>query len=142
MTKQLEDFVDVKVAIKNSVTSTTLVATAVDTTGFGRARFVFNLGGVAEIGAVSANAVKIWKGDTQGGTYTSIASAELAAITSGAISAAGCVAVIDVPTDPSNPWLKVSGALTSSNLYHSAVCELYNGVSNPPTSSAQQIVTV
>lgn len=140
--KQIEDTVDVKVAIANSVTSTTIVATAVNTTGFGRARFVFNLGGVAEIGAVSGSAVKIWKGASTGATFTSIASAELAAITSGAISAAGCVAVIDVPTDPDKPWMKVSGSLTSSNLYHSAVCELYNGVSNPPTSSAQQVVTV
>jgi hypothetical protein len=50
--------------------------------------------------------------------------------------------VIDVPTDPSNPWLQVSGSLAASNLYHAAVVELYNGISNPPTSSANQIVTI
>lgn len=142
MAYQLDDLTNVKVAIVNSVTSTTLVATAVDTVGFNRARFVFTLGGVAEIGAVSGSAVKIWKASASGGTYTSIASAELAAITSGQITAAGCVAVIDVPTDPTYHWLKVSGSLTSSNMYHSAICELYNGHALPPTSSAQQIVTV
>lgn len=142
MPRKLHEQVDTKVAIANSVTSTTIVATAVNTTGYSRARFVFNLGGTAEIGAVSANAVKIWKAATSGGTYSSIASAELAAITSGQISAAGCTAVIDLPTDPSNPWLKVSGSLTSSSLYHSAVAELYSGINRPPTSSAQQIVTL
>ena len=142
MSKKLSDIADVKVAVANSVTSTTIVATAINTTGFGRARFVFNLGGVAEIGAVSGSAVKIWKASASGGTYTSIASAELAAITSGNISAAGCTAIIDVPTDPDNAWMKVSGSLTSSNMYHSAVCELYNGITRPPTSSANQIVTV
>jgi hypothetical protein len=139
---KLHEKVDVKVAVANSVTSTTIVATKVNTTGYGRARFVFTLGGVAEIGAVSANAVRIWKASTSGATYSSIASAVLAAITSGAISAAGCTAVIDVPTDPDNPWLQVSGSLTSSNMYHSAIVELYKGINNPPTSSANQIVTV
>jgi hypothetical protein len=140
--KHLEDYVDVKKAVANSVTSTALVGTAVNTTGFSRARFAFNLGGVAEIGAVNASSVGIWKATASGGTFAAIGGAYLAAITSGAISAAGCVAVIDVPTDPSNPWLKVSGNLTSSNMYHSATVELYNGASNPPTSSANQIVTV
>lgn len=140
--RQLEDIVDVKKAIANSITSTTIVGTAIDTTGFSRARFIFNLGGVAEIGAINASSVGIWKAATSGGTYAAIGGAYLAAITSGAISAAGCVAVIDVPTDAANEWLKVSGSLTSSNMYHSAVVELYNGISNPPTSSAQQIVTI
>ncbi len=140
--KHLEDYVDVKLAVANSVTSTALVGTAINTTGFSRARFVFNLGGTADIGAVNASSVGVWKAATSGATFTAIGGAYLAAITSGAISAAGCVAVIDVPTDPDKPWLKVSGSLTSSNMYHSATCELYNGASNPPTSSANQIVTV
>jgi hypothetical protein len=142
MAKRLNDSIDVKLAVANSVTSTTIVATKIDTTGFGRARFIFTLGGVAGIGAVGTDGPKIWKASTSGGTYTSIASAVLGAITSGAISAGGAVAVIDVPTDAANPWLQVSGALTSSNMYHSAVVELYGGINRPPTSSANQIVTV
>lgn len=140
--RHLEDYVDVKLAVANSVTSTALVGTAIDGTGFSRARFIFNLGGVAEIGAINASSVGIWKAATEGATYAAIGGAYLAAITSGAISDTGCVAVIDVPTDADAEWMKVSGNLTSSNMYHSAVCELYNGVSNPPTSSANQIVTV
>jgi hypothetical protein len=140
--KHLEDYADVKVAIAASVASTAIVATKVDTTGFGRARFIFTLGGQAGIGALSASQLKIWKANTSGATFTSIASAELAAITSGVLSAGAVTAVIDVPTDPSNPWLQVSGSLAASNLYHAAVVELYNGISNPPTSSANQIVTI
>jgi hypothetical protein len=140
--KQMEDYVDVKLAVANSVTSTAIVGVAVNTAGYNRARFVFNLGGRAEIGAISADAIGIWKASTSGATYTSVALAKLAAITSGAISAAGCVAVIDLPTDGDNTWLKASGSLTSSNLYHSAIVELYNGINRPPTSSAQQIVTL
>lgn len=140
--KHLEDYVDVKVAVAASVTSTAIVATKVDTTGFGRARFIFTLGGTAGIGALSADQAKIWKANTSGATYTSVASAVLGAITSGVLSAGAVVAVIDLPTDPSNPWLQVSGSLAASNLYHAAVVELYNGISNPPTSSANQIVTV
>lgn len=140
--KHLEDYVDVKVAVAASVTSTAIVGTKVDTTGFGRARFIFTLGGTAGIGALSADQAKIWKANTSGATYTSVASAVLGAITSGVLSANAVTAVIDLPTDPSNPWLQVSGNLAASNLYHAAVVELYNGVSNPPTSSANQIVTV
>jgi hypothetical protein len=142
MAKRLNDSIDVRLAVANSVTSTTIVGTKIDTTGFSRARFVFTLGGVAGLGAVGTDGPKIWKASTSGATYTSIASAVLGAITSGAISAGGCTAVIDVPTDGANPWLQVSGNLTSSNMYHSAIVELYGGINRPPTSSANQIVTV
>ncbi len=142
MAKRLNDSVDVKVAVANSVSSTTIVASKIDTTGFGRARFIFTLGGTTGIGAVAADAVKIWKASTSGGTYTSVASAVLGAITSGVISAGAVTAVIDLPTDSANPWLQVSGSVTSSNLYHSAVVELYSGINRPPTSSANQVVTV
>lgn len=142
MPKRINDSVDVKAVIANSVSSTTIVSSKVDTTGFGRARFIFSFGGTAGIGAVAANAINIWKANTSGATYTSIASATLAAITSGVISAGQTVAVIDLPTDSANPWLQVSGSVTSSNLHHSAVVELYNGINRPPTSSANQIVTL
>ena len=140
--KHLEDYADVKVAIGASVASATITATKVDTTGFSRARFIFTLGGTAGVGALSADQLKVWKANTSGATYTSVASAVLGAITSGVLSAGAVAAVIDVPTDASNPWLQISGSLAASNLYHSAVVELYNGISNPPTSSANQIVTV
>ena len=142
MASKLHERVDVKVAVAASVTSTTIVATKVDTTGFARARFVFVLGGTAGIGALSASQAKVWKAATSGGTYTSVASAELAAITSGVLSAGAVTAVIDLPTDASNPWLQISGSLAASNLYHAASVELYGAINRPPTSSANQIVTI
>jgi hypothetical protein len=140
--ERLNDRVDVKAVIANSVSSTTLVSSKIDTTGFGRARFIFSFGGTAGIGRVDANAINIWKASTSGGTYSSIASATLAAISSGVLSAGQAVAVIDLLTDSANPWLQVSGSVTSSNLHHSAVVELYSGINLPPTSSANQVVTV
>jgi hypothetical protein len=51
--------------------------------------------------------------------------------------------VIDVPTDPNSRWMVISGgSLLSTALPHSCVVELYNGVQNPPTTSAQQLVTL
>jgi hypothetical protein len=142
MASKLHERIDAKVAIAASVASTAIVATKIDTTGFSRARFVFTLGGQAGIGALSASQLKIWKATTSGGTYTSIASAELGAITSGVLSAGAVAAVVDVPTDPTSPWLQVSGSLAASNLYHAAVVELYGGINRPPTASTNQIVTV
>lgn len=141
MTK-LHEEADVKVAIAASVASAAIVATKVNTTGFSRARFIFTLGGTAGIGALSADQLKIWKANTSGATYSSVASAVLGAITSGVLSAGAVAAVIDLPTDPDNVWMQVSGSLAASNLYHSAVVELYNGINKPPTSSANQIVTI
>lgn len=141
MAKRLNDSIDVKLAVANSLSQTAIVATKIDTTGFGRARFIFSLGGQAGTGAVSASNVTIWKASTSGGTYSSVSGATLAAITSGQVSA-GAVAVIDLATDSAYPWMQVSGALASTASYHGAVVELYSGINRPPTSSAQQIVTV
>lgn len=142
MATKLHERVDAKVAIAASVASAAIVGTAVDTTGYSRACFTFILGGTAGIGALSASQLKVWKANTSGGTYSSVASAELGAITSGVLSAGAVTAIIDLPTDPSNPWLKISGSLANSNVYHSAVCEPYGAISRPPTSSANQIVTI
>lgn len=141
--RHLEDFVDVKAAIAPATTDGAVTGIAVNTTGYSRARFIFVIGGTAGTGALSANQLKIWKASTSGATYSSIASAVLtAAITSGVLSAGAVTCVIDVPTDPDNVWQKVSGNLTSTSLLHAAVVELYNGFSNPPSSSANQLITV
>jgi hypothetical protein len=50
--------------------------------------------------------------------------------------------VIDMPTDPTYFWLKVSGNISSTSLLHACVVELYDGVNRPPTSSANQLVTI
>lgn len=140
--RHLEDYINVKAAVGASSTGGALVGIAVDTTGFSRARFIFQFNnGDATTAAISGN-IGIYKATASGGTYALISGAQLTAVSSGVVSATSPVCVIDVPTDASNEWLKVSGNISSTSMSHSAVVELYNGISNPPTSSAQQVVTV
>ena len=142
--KRINDYMDVKVAVAASAGSVApMVATKIDGNGFSRARFVFTLGnGAATTAGLSASA-GIWTASTSGGTYTQNASALLAAITSGVISATAVTMVIDLPISTGTRWMQVSAAsITSTGVPHSCIVELYNGISNPPTSSAQQLVTV
>lgn len=142
MPRRLNDSVDVKNAVSNSNTGGALSAVAVNATGFHRARFIFTFNdGSATTAAVSGN-IGIYKASTSGATFNAITNATLTTVSSGAVSGNSLVAVIDVPTDADNPWLKVSGNISSTAMRHNAIVELYHGVSRPPTSSAQQIVTV
>lgn len=140
--KQLNDFIDVKPAVPNSSYAVGAVTgTAINTTGFSRARFVFSFGANSGTTAALSTNAGIWKASTSGATFSSIASATLAAVTSGVLG--NNVMVVDVPTDGDNPWLKVSGmSILSTAINASCVVELYSGVSRPPTSSAQQVVVV
>lgn len=143
MTKRLNDIAVAKVAVAASAGGALpVVATLIDVTGFGRARFLFNFGnGAATTGALSTG-LGIWKAATSGATYALITGASAAAVTSGAISVLSPLIVIDVPTDSANPWLQVSGSFTSTAVPHSATVELYHGVHNPPTAAANQVVLV
>src|SRR5512139_604626 len=130
MAKRQNDFTDVKVAVANSNTLGALVGTVVDTRTYSRARFIFSFaGGAATTAAVSGN-VGVWKAatNTTGSVFSSIATAILTTISSGTISAAATVAVIDLPTDPDYPYFKVSGNISSTGLAHSAIVELYDGI--------------
>jgi hypothetical protein len=142
MAKRLNDQADVKTAVSASNSLGALAGTKIDTTGFSRARFIFTFGsGLATTGAVSGN-VGVWKAATSGGTFASVPTAILATVSSGVMSGASPSMVIDMPTDAANPWLLVSGNISSTGLHHSAVVELYDGINRPPTSSAQQLVTI
>lgn len=144
MAKRLNDIADVKTAVAASAGIVgALVGTKINTTGYSRARFVFNFGNGAATTAALSSGIGIWKAATSGATFASIASAVLAAVTSGILSSASATMVIDVPTDASNPWMLVSGgSMLSTAIPHSAIVELYDGINNPPTSSAQQLVTI
>lgn len=143
--KRLNDLADVKVAVAASAGSVAaLVATKVDATGFGRARFIFNVGnGAATTAALSAG-IGVWQASTSGATYAEISGSTMAAVTSGTLSSTSVTMVIDVPTSAGTPWLQVSGgSMLSTGVPHSCVVTLYNGLNRPPTSpSHQQLVTV
>ena len=143
--KRINDIADVKVAVAASAGAVLIMAaTKIDATGFGRARFVFNVGnGAATTASVQAG-IGIWQAATSGGTYAEVSGSSLAAVTSGILSSTSVTWVIDVPTSSGTPWLQVSGgSMLSTGIPHSATCTLYQGINRPPTSpSYQQLVTV
>jgi len=120
-----------------------LVGTKVDATGYSRAHFIFNFGnGAATTAALSAG-IGPWQASTSGATYAAIASASLAAVTSGVLSSTSVTLEVDVPISAGTPWLLVSGgSLLSTAVPHSCVVELYNGINRPPTASSTEVVTV
>ena len=116
-----------------------LVGTKVDATGYSRAHFIFNFGN----GAALSAGIGPWQASTSGATYAAIASASLAAVTSGVLSSTSVTLEVDVPISAGTPWLLVSGgSLLSTAVPHSCVVELYNGINRPPTASSIEVVTV
>jgi hypothetical protein len=147
MPRRINDQMDVKVAVAASAgIAGAMIGTAIDTATYGRARFVFNFGNGAATTAALSSSIGVWKaGGTAGSatTYSQYASAWLAAVTSGVLSSSKNAMVIDVPTDPSSRWMIISGgSMLSTAIPHSCIVELYNGINRPPTTSAQQLVTV
>ena len=142
--QKLVDQIDTKIAVANSGGAVApLVATKVDATGYGRARFVFNFGsGAATTAALSAG-IGIWAAATSGGTYTAIAGASLAAVSSGLISGTNLVMAIDVPITNGSPWLQVSGgSMLSTSINNSATVDLYRQVYRPDIEGYQQVISV
>jgi len=142
MARRLNDQVSVKQAVANSNWAVGAVTgTAIDATGYGRARFIFSFGANSGTTAALAASAGIWKASTSGGTYSEITDTRLAAVTSGVLGSD--MMVIDTATDSANPWLKVSGmSILSTAINANCVVELYSGVDLPPTDYTQQIVTV
>lgn len=131
----------VKQIVPNASASGAMTSETIDGTGFGRARFIFSFGANSGTTAALSAGIGAWNASTSGATFSAVSGASLAAVSSGVMSKN--VMVIDTVISPSSPWLKVSGgSILSTAIAHSVVVELYQGVSNPPTHSEQQIVTV
>lgn len=141
MAKRNNDLSKTVLAMANSNTSGALVGTAINATGFGRARFVFTFGPNAGGASINSNSIGVYQGGTSGAITSAIASASFAAVTSGSLS--NIVMEIDTVVNSAYPWLQVSGALVNSSMYSSAIAELYQGTRlNPPTATELQVVTV
>jgi hypothetical protein len=144
--KRDPDRATVKLAVANSTTSGALVGTAVDAKGFGRAKFIFTFGTPLADGSMKASSIGIWcaagSASSVAGatTYASVPSAYLAAMSTGVFS--NNVAVLDMAIPAASFWLKVSGTVDSSNIPHSAVVELYEPVTAPPTHASPAPVIV
>lgn len=143
MSQRMNDVVRAYQAVENSAGAIAPVApTAVNATGFSRARFIFNFSNAATTGSLDTG-LGLWHASTSGATYALIAGGSAVAVTSGAISGgANNVIIIDVPISSATPWLKASGSWLSTGVPHGAVIELYNGVDKPGTSTEQQVVVV
>ena len=138
--KRDNDLQVAKIAVTPQTTSGALVPVAVDATSFSRARFIFSFGANdSTIAALSTN-LGVWAASTSGGVYSLITGAKLAGVSSGILG--GNVMVVDTAVPTASPWLKASGAMTSTNIIVSAIVELYRGVGLPPTHTEQQIVAI
>jgi hypothetical protein len=142
MPRRLNDRIDVKQAISPaSVSAGAPTAIPVDATGFSRARFVFSFGANGNTTGALSSGMGIYQASTSGATFTAITSASMAAVTSGVLG--GNNMVVDVPVIPTKPWLKVSGgSILSAAIVMGCIVELYSGINNAPTASAQQVVVV
>lgn len=140
MARRLNEKVSVKQAVANSNWAVApVVGTAIDTTGFSRARFIFSFGANGGTTAALNASAGIWKASTSGATFSEITATRLAAVTSGVLGSD--LMVIDTATDSANPWLKVSGmSILSTAINANVIVELYGGVNLPPTDYTQQIV--
>jgi hypothetical protein len=143
MSRRLNDILDEKQAISGSNWGVGVITgQPVDGRGFGRARFNFHFGPNANTSAGISAGGNIWKASTSGATYAAVTATSLAAVTSGVLG--GNVMVVDVPVDPSNPWMRVSAlSILSTAIIMGATVQLYNGINRPPASpSTQQIVVL
>ena len=142
--QKLVDQIDTKIAVANSVGAIgALVATKVDATGYGRARFVFNFGNGAATTASVSSSIGIWAATTSGATYTQISGTSAAAVSSGLISATNIIIAIDVAVPPLSPWLQVSGGgIGSTAINNSATVDLYRQVYRPDVAGYQQVISV
>ena len=141
MAKKLDNWIQMKVASPISNTSGNLASNKIDARGYGRARFTFTFG--QPLANASLASAGVWKAPStsSGGTYVSMPSAALAAITSGAISDVN--AVIDTVVDPANAWLQISGAMATSSVYYTCTVMLYNGTrTQGVTNAAQQVISI
>ena len=145
MGPKIQEKIKATVAVANtSGTVAALVGTAVNATGYSRARFIFSFGNGAATTAEFESGIGIWESATSGGTYTSRSTAVIGTnITSGVVSSAAVTVEIELPISTAKPWLKVSGGSNlSTGLPHSCIVELYDVNSMPITTGANTVVTI
>lgn len=124
-----------------SISAGAVTSKLIDATGRSRARFVFAFGANSGTSAALSAGLGVYNASTSGDTYTLIAGAALAAVTSGVLS--NNVMVIDTAIPAGKPWLKVSGgSILSTAIVASCIVELYDGITRPDTATTQQLVVV
>jgi len=142
--KRSPDQEDVQLAMSVSTTSGALVGTAIDAHGYGRAKFVFTFGVPGADASVKASSIGVWcaagsNSSVVGATtYASVPGAFLGAKSSGLISHGAFV--IDLAVPAASRFLLISGTVDSSNVPMSAVVNLYEKVTKPPTNTLTTVI--
>ena len=144
MAKKAFEIDNIKQAVSASNSLGLIVGNKVDCTGYGRARFIFSFNlGTATTGSLSAGGY-VYKAATSGGVYAQVGATSIAAVSSGVMSDATPIIEIDVPVDPTKPWMQLSSySIVSTDLHHSVIVQLYKGINRPGSvDSVQQTITI
>ena len=137
--KKFIDMSDTRAAViplNTSTQSGAWTTIPINATGYGRAQFTFIIGTPSAAGSIYAS---IWNASTSGATFTSIAGAALAQVSTGIGSQV--IATIDTVLSSASPWLIVSGG-TSTYWPVAVVCDLYDSATHVQAATPQQIVVV
>ena len=144
MAKKAYEIDDIQQAVSASNSLGLIKGNKINGTGYGRARFIFSFNlGTATTGSLSAGGY-VYKAATSSGTYSQVSGTSVAAVSAGVMSSATPIIEIDVPIDPTKPWMQLSSfSIVTTGLYHSVIVQLYKGINRPGTSdSVQQTVTI
>jgi hypothetical protein len=107
--------------------------TAFSCAGYGRVKYLINLGGAPANGTSGSTSVNITQSATTGGTFTTISTGSIVSKTTG-------IHLIDVPVNPSYPAHKVTATPTAGSSVVSVTAELYGAVNSPATQSNTETV--
>jgi hypothetical protein len=120
--------------VTSSFSSASMTPIAIDTTGYNRARFVFNFG--VPLANASFYAI-VYQGTSSAG-YISVpaTSFALSSVTNSA------VAVVDMQVSSGTPWLILSGSMAhSSNWPCSVTVDLYQGMNRSRQAVAAAVLS-
>jgi len=144
MAKKAYEIDDIQQAVSASNSLGLIKGNKINGTGYGRARFIFSFNiGTATTASIMAGGY-VYKATTSGATYSAVSGTSLAAVSSGVLSSATPIIEIDIPIDPTKPWMQLSSySILSTDLHHSVIVQLYKGINRPGSSdSVQQTVTI
>ncbi len=100
----------------------------IDGTGYDRAAFIMMTGSGA---GASTMIFAISKSASSAGTYTEVTGASFVSFSSTATVTSRC-AIMDIPVDPTKPWMKTIDTVGTATLDGACLCLLYRGSDSRP----------
>lgn len=128
----------VKTVVPTAGAAAGMTETEVDGTGFSRVAWVLFTGAAATGATID---FKIQSATSTGGSFADVTDAAFTQIL--AASGANKIFVIDMPVDPTRPFMIPVGVVGTDTFANSAMAILYRGVSYPVASAyATQLITL